>query len=181
VVRDVARRAIPFDIWGRDDLEQELLLHWWRVRVRFRVEGPALMRTVMERVLSRKVIDLRRARFAQKRGPLALTSLDTPLADGEGRSLHDIVPADAPTVEEVVVEIELEEVIERWASRLHLRDQTTFRAMYEEEDLAAVAARLEIARPSAHDRRKRIRRLVYDSELRNFLPEESDGFGPFPV
>src|SRR5688572_24379573 len=52
----------------RDDLVNECLLHWWRVRDRYRTEGGASLSTYMRRVLRNKLSDLLEAETAKKRG-----------------------------------------------------------------------------------------------------------------
>src|SRR5688500_7321587 len=97
VVRGFIATRGGFVFQDIEDLVQECLLHWWEQRGSYVAGRGANPRTYMNRVLTNKLRDLRRAERAQRRrGDLHPLPLDEPFHPESDATLADLLEADAP-------------------------------------------------------------------------------------
>jgi len=171
VINQGSRRISWFREEDFDDYLQELLLHWWKVRDRYRPNEGAKRETYMGMVLRRKMYDLLEGQRTKKRwaGNFA-ESLEKPVLAGEkdraiGDTRSDWTGKDVrPDHDEINLKIDLQTVLATLTPEqlriCHLRRQG-----YSE---MATAKQMEIPRSTLQDKTRRIRTIFSDQGLEKY-------------
>ena len=167
-VKDFLGQGRYIDGMEPNDLLQECVLHWLRVKARYDSSSGASAKTFMATVCRNKLKDMLREHGRAKRRASVL-SLDAPLdPDDPKATLGDILAG--PTVER---EFELQETRGRIClamKRLTERQRKMCELLLDQRDVTEIAELLEVTRPTVYAERERIRKVFEDEGLQEFLP-----------
>lgn len=130
------------------------------------------MKTFMNHVLHRYLLDMARRASAHKRKAEQTTvSLDEPISqedeEGEELTLHGVVPDEVSTarVAGLPLQVDLSTVL----TRLTSQQQEICRLLTEGEAVTAISRKLKVPRATLYDEIKRVRRIFRDAGLKDYL------------
>ena len=180
VARQEARAFLRGHRWlerkGYDleDLVQEAVLKWLRVRPRYVRRGGASWKTYMKRVVRNHFADLVDEQKAQMRGGRSSPpSLDAPVAaDAEGETWMDMIPdedAESRTYA-ALDDQDRAEALSRACSRLTDAQREICRMLGAETSISQISRITGRRRSTLYDDIARIRAVFEDAGLREFLP-----------
>ena len=168
VVRAHVAASGRFAHLNHEDLVQECLVHWWQKRGQYREERGATRRTFMNRVLSNKLRDLRRAERARKRP--RTRSLDDPVEPGSLLTLADTIAASPESDPHHVRELtELREGLDRARRRLTPRQRELVDGLTAGQSMSALSRGLRVSRDTLYEERKRIRDVYRAEGLEDYF------------
>lgn len=173
LVNDFIKDRRCFEEYDFDDLLQECLTHWLRVRDRYDAGRKASKQTFMGRIIRNKLKDLVEQRQADKRKiDHVAKRLDAPLGDEQdSRTLLNKV--DEETTEDSprdrFSEIERGVYLERALEKLSPGRQELCRLLAEGRTVSDISELLKTPRSTIYDEMKRIREVFSKEGLRGYL------------
>ena len=158
--------------WEFEDLLQECLAHWLHKRSYYRQGRGASPKTYMAKVLRNKLTDIAREGLAEKRTADRIAeSLDQPLnSEDEGMTLGGTVSdrncgSCLPFESRIDLEVDLRRVL----GRLTPRQQEICDLLLKKVCKTGVADQLGIHRSTLSQEIKRIRRVLQDNGLADYI------------
>jgi len=160
---------------GSDDLLQECLFHWYGVRNQFDPRRELLPRAFMARVVRNKLADLARERGAAKRGGEAdIVGLDDTVGASDSAAtfaeLADLAASLESSAGGALDAVDARLDLARALRRLDRRQRRVCALLIEHEfNLKAVAQRLRTPRAALYEELKKIKVILSDQRLGEYL------------
>ena len=156
-------RSVDFE-----DLLQECLLHWYSKKDKYDPEKGTKIQTFMAEILKRKLEDIRREQFADKRKLNHLSdSLDRQLKEQEETTLKDTVEdrKAKPEQNNHFLKTDLSGAI----AGLSVHQQNICELILDDYPIKQISSILDTPRSTIYDEIKRIRKLFSDKGLEDYL------------
>jgi RNA polymerase sigma factor (sigma-70 family) len=152
-----------------DDLLQDCLFHWLRVRNKFDPAKKASIKTFMAKVIRTQLLYKVRTLNAEKRKIDQLSiSLDEPVSDEEGaRSLAEEIPDTSPGAVDLVLQNERKERVQKALEKLSPEQREICRLMEERFSVRKIAKILNRDRRFIDRQIERIRKLFKNEGLKD--------------
>lgn len=149
---------------GHKALLQESFSHWYFMRGRFNPEKGASIKTYMRRVVSRRLNDIRKKEWAEKRRENHFTvPLDVPISDS-GAFLKDVIPDDrTPEADD------LRRDVERVMSKLNPFQQQICRLLGHGYSVREAERKLGKSKSSIYEEKIKLRQIFANEGLREYL------------
>lgn len=170
------RRRARLPSWvGLEDLTQDCLIHWLRVRKNYQRERGASPETFLKRTIRNHLKDeLARLTAAKRGGGQPDISLDEPVhpqPEGANGSRHELIADAHPAADTAgaAERAEFVEVLREGRGALAAADQPVFDLLAAGHNASDIARMLDRARTTVNDQIRRIRRTLPEERLRGYL------------
>lgn len=153
---------------------QEVYAHWFVARKKYKPECGASLKTFMERVARRRLLNIVKEKERAKRKAFYISlSLDELLEHEDGGFIKEFVATENEAVN-TLMKKELSVAVTKAIDKLSFRQQELCRLLKEDPNLNQAAKRMNVARSTLQDEVRRIREIFRKDGLEEYLDKRCD-------